>query len=290
MTAVATNNLPLPTSLPQAAIAARSKDNSNTQNEGAWQRAFASAAHEPASSVNAASLAVASRLLDLNAAMAAPAAELDMAPSVLEPFVALPSSAAAATSLHGPATVDSGPAPSRASAGHHRVSTGARDTATSSESSASEAVSRSVASGSIDRSVRASPGAGPGKGEALARAAARDDAGPVVLALRTPLARPDQAFTAYEQAMSSSAASDAAVSFTLVSRSSIAPVRIHVQWRGRLADVWIGLQRRAFDQLPDIRAGIQDWVSSRGGVVGRLVCNGERLEGTPIPSSFPGVL
>jgi len=66
------------------------------------------------------------------------------------------------------------------------------------------------------------------------------------------------------------------------------PVRVHVQWRDRVADVWIGLHRQAFDQLPDIRAGIEDWVVSRGGVLGHVVCNGEALARVASSISFLG--
>ena len=80
----------------------------------------------------------------------------------------------------------------------------------------------------------------------------------------------------------------ATASFALVSRHTPLPVRVHVQWRGRMADVWIGLHRQAFERLPDIRAGIEDWVDSRGGAIGHLVCNGETLAGAAVPTDIPG--
>jgi len=86
------------------------------------------------------------------------------------------------------------------------------------------------------------------------------------------------------------AARERRASFTLSALGSSVPVRVHVQWRGRLADVWIGLHRQAFEQLPDIRAGIDDWVGSRGGAIGCLVCNGETLAGAPSSSFTPGAL
>jgi hypothetical protein len=107
-------------------------------------------------------------------------------------------------------------------------------------------------------------------------------------ALAPASARADalQAIAGYVQAGSGlpaagATAPAAGTDFTLATPASSMPVRVHVQWRGRVADVWIGLHRRAFDQLPDIRAGIEDWVGSRGGAIGRLVCNGETLAGVP---------
>ena len=102
-------------------------------------------------------------------------------------------------------------------------------------------------------------------------------------ALEAPLQQVIAKYAAAASAISFPA--QRASDFSLVSRSSILPVRVHVQWRGRVADVWIGLHRDAFDQLPDIRAGVEDWVTTRGGVLGHVVCNGETLmRVTPSPS------
>ena len=99
-----------------------------------------------------------------------------------------------------------------------------------------------------------------------------------------------RAVASYAAAMSTSAPSDGAADFSLFARSSSLPVRVHVQWRGRVADVWIGLHRQAFDQLPDIRAGVEHWVHSRGGVLGHVVCNGEALARVAPSVSFLGAL
>ena len=119
------------------------------------------------------------------------------------------------------------------------------------------------------------------------------DTTPQVAASRPVHAAPEtaaqQAIASYAAAMSAAnASSERATDFALFAGSSKLPVRIHVQWRDRVADVWIGLHRQAFDQLPDIRTGVEDWIASRGGVLGRVVCNGEAL-GRVAPSvSFLG--
>jgi len=127
--------------------------------------------------------------------------------------------------------------------------------------------------------------AAPGRSATLQRPdpAAR----PVVARPHAASAR--QAVASYAAAMSSAPApSDRAADFSLSSRATTLPVRVHVQWRDRVADVWIGLHRQAFDQLPDIRAGIEDWVVSRGGVLGHVVCNGEALARVASSISFLG--
>jgi len=99
-----------------------------------------------------------------------------------------------------------------------------------------------------------------------------------------------QAVASYAAAMTASAPSDGTADFSLSAQSSILPVRVHVQWRGGVADAWIGLHRQAFDQLPDIRAGLEHWVTSRGGVLGHVVCNGEALARVAPSVSFLGAL
>jgi hypothetical protein len=99
------------------------------------------------------------------------------------------------------------------------------------------------------------------------------------------------ALTAYAATTSAAAVpSDRDADFSVVPRATSVPVRVHVQWRERVADVWIGLHRQAFDQLPDVRAGVEDWVISRGGVLGHVVCNGETLTRVPPSSDFLGAL
>lgn len=107
-------------------------------------------------------------------------------------------------------------------------------------------------------------------------------------ALQSPTAH---AIATYATAMSSAPVStEASADFTIAAHSITTPVRVHVQWRDRVADVWIGLHRKAFDQLPDIRSGVEDWVTSRGGVLGRVVCNGETLTRIAPSSNFLGAL
>ena len=99
------------------------------------------------------------------------------------------------------------------------------------------------------------------------------------------------ALTAYAAANSAAPApNDREADFSVIPRATSLPVRVHVQWRERVADVWIGLDRKAFDQLPDVRAGVEDWVNSRGGVVGHVVCNGETLTRVAPSSDFLGAL
>jgi hypothetical protein len=99
------------------------------------------------------------------------------------------------------------------------------------------------------------------------------------------------ALTAYAAANSAAPApSDREADFSVIARATSLPVRVHVQWRERVADVWIGLHRQAFDQLPDVRAGVEDWVISRGGVVGHVICNGETLTRVAPSSDFLGAL
>ncbi|MEP6501870.1 MAG: hypothetical protein ABJD97_00950 [Betaproteobacteria bacterium] len=104
-------------------------------------------------------------------------------------------------------------------------------------------------------------------------------------------ASPSYAIGVYAAAMSTAPqASDAGTSFSVTGGPSRLPVRVHVQWRGPLADVWIGLHRDALARLPDVRAAVVDWVRTRGGVIDRLVCNGETLAGNSNPLSFQGAL
>ena len=99
------------------------------------------------------------------------------------------------------------------------------------------------------------------------------------------------AITAYAAAMSGAPMSaEREADFSVIPRSTTVPVRVHVQWRDRVADVWIGLHRQAFDQLPDIRASVEDWVNSRGGVLGHVVCNGETLARVAPSFDFQGAL
>jgi len=78
---------------------------------------------------------------------------------------------------------------------------------------------------------------------------------------------------------------DAVEEFDLPAQPGLAPVRVHVQWRGRVADVWIGLHRALAAHLPAIRAQIDSWLASRGGTLGQLTCNGDVLETRVAPSS-----
>jgi len=66
------------------------------------------------------------------------------------------------------------------------------------------------------------------------------------------------------------------------------PVRVHVQWHGREADVWVGLHRSLFDQLPGIRAAIVLWLDARSGTLRKLTCNGDVLEMHATAPSFQG--
>ena len=275
------------TMLMPTTVAVRPKEDPNAPNDGAWQRALVSAS--PASASSAVSAATASRLFDLNAAIAAPAAELVMAPSKLAPAALMSSLKSDDAMLHASRKSDVAPVRVHAALAFPRVDT--REVETSADRRPNQPAVDSTPSAAAKSAGRTAPGERAGKGASTSRAGAAERARSVALAFATPLAGPERALAAYAEAMSAgSATSNAAISFTLVSTSSVAPVRVHVQWSGRMADVWIGLHRRAFNQLPDIRAGIQDWVSSRGGVVSRLVCNGERLSGAALSSSFQGVL
>ncbi len=99
------------------------------------------------------------------------------------------------------------------------------------------------------------------------------------------------AITAYAAAMSGAPpAADREADFSFTPQSTKVPVRVHVQWRDRVADIWIGLHRQAFDQLPDVHAGVRAWVTSRGGVLGHVVCNGETLARVAPTFDFLGAL
>lgn len=298
MTPVTTNQLPLLASSPLLAVGPRPKDDTGPQGRDDWQRALVFAAQDVGSSSSAASLAAASRLFDLNAVMAAPIEELAMAPSMTElavsqgsPGVDREPQAQPQTQPHENTSVESSPAQSLPRVPPRFVRTDGRPLEATEVSNTGAHSEAGLASLALRRAAPSKTDERPAKAASTSPGPVSDDARSAALAFATPVAGPEQAIAAYAQAMSTqSVASDTTTSFTLVSEPSIAPVRVHVQWRGRLADVWIGLHRRAFDQLPDIRAGVQDWVSSHGGVVARLVCNGERLEGAPTLSSFPGAI
>ena len=283
MNAVVASMLAMP--MPSASgIGARPKDDRGALKDDAWQRAILSASHESAS--DGGSAATASRLFDLNAVMAMPAAELPRAPSAPVSDVVAPPGAVGAATPRATAATHAAPVRALAAVASGRVH------ARGGESNPGGHDASPVASTASGSARGASTGERGSRPASPSREGNADGIRPAVLAaFAMPLARPERAFAAYAQALSAiPQACEAASSFTLASASSIAPVRVHVQWRGRVADVWIGLHRRAFDQLPDIRAGIQDWVASRGGVVGRLICNGERVDGAPTSSTFPGVL
>jgi hypothetical protein len=56
------------------------------------------------------------------------------------------------------------------------------------------------------------------------------------------------------------------------------PIQAHVEWRGTEADVSIGVPASALEHLAAIRTVIAEWVRSRGGVLGRLQCNGHSVD------------
>jgi hypothetical protein len=107
--------------------------------------------------------------------------------------------------------------------------------------------------------------------------ASSGDVQPDAMSTQTP------AMTSHAGGVSHDTSADRIETFDLPVRADFAPVRIHVQWRGRIADVWIGLHREFAEHLPAVRAQIDLWLDARGGTLGRLTCNGDVLETRAAP-------
>ena len=174
-----------------------------------------------------------------------------------------------------------------------QIRSGARETVRSTEiesarvgettNARSSATLRDPHAGAADSCARSAESPSPSKAAALP--------GPALPPRPALQAVASNAIANYAAAMSAAPTSRGReADFSLVSRATHLPVRVHVQWRARVADAWIGLHRQAFDQLPDIRAGLEDWVTSRGGVLGHVVCNGETLTRVPSSVQFLGAL
>lgn len=53
------------------------------------------------------------------------------------------------------------------------------------------------------------------------------------------------------------------------------PIRMHVQWRGRQADIWLGLDAAQAHRLPELAGTIIGWLRASRHSLGGLVCNGK---------------
>ncbi len=59
------------------------------------------------------------------------------------------------------------------------------------------------------------------------------------------------------------------------------PVRVHMQWEGDAAKVWVGLNAEHAARLPHIADMVMRWLSGQGLRVLSLVCNGQVWAGGP---------
>lgn len=62
------------------------------------------------------------------------------------------------------------------------------------------------------------------------------------------------------------------------------PVRVHVQWDGDAARVWVGVDAAHALQLPEVAGMVVHWLSGQGIRVQEVVCNGKALR-LPAPAS-----
>ena len=53
-----------------------------------------------------------------------------------------------------------------------------------------------------------------------------------------------------------------------------APVRVHVEWKGDAATVWLGVDRQAALELPELVERLSRWMSRLGVRLRSVVCNG----------------
>lgn len=69
------------------------------------------------------------------------------------------------------------------------------------------------------------------------------------------------------------------------------PVRVHVQWQGDTAQVWIGLDARSAPPPAEVAGAVVRWLRDQGLRAGRITCNGAALAvpDTPHPSTRPAV-
>ena len=255
----------------------------------AWQRALGSAAvgaqPMPTRIAEAGYLMALANLGTTPSAVAGPSALQALAPRGGPAGMPVPASASEQAAATGPA-----PAPDATASRPSHLATGARAHSTGelSERDTPAVVARRAVVGRLALPATA------GCAGSHASAQTTPEHGTTSVLVETVSASrpsPVQAIAGYTQSIAAAGASsvsEAGASFTLTTPASSLPVRVHVQWRDRVADVWIGLHRRAFDQLPDIRAGIEDWVDARGGALGQVVCNGETLSGVPSPYFTPG--
>lgn len=253
--------------------------------DGAWQRAFETASQDAPPTTAIA--AEASYLLALGNLGAAPVETQPQASAAL-PAAPLPAPDAAAAAQQ-PDHVEADRQPAARAPSAARASVLARTSALGEEAS-----THAVSHAAVTATAAPGPAARRGERASVPRRPAvseGDHAGPAALPRNASPAPAAHAITAYSAAMSAAAMPvEREANFSIVPRSTSVPVRVHVQWRDRVADVWIGLHRRAFDQLPDIRAGVQDWVTARGGVLGHVVCNGETLARVAPSIDFQGAL
>ena len=82
--------------------------------------------------------------------------------------------------------------------------------------------------------------------------------------------------------------------------SARSPVRVHVQWHGDTAQVWIGLDAAAALSSTDVAKAVTRWLRHQGQQAGRITCNGVAVDlsasaageppFTPLPPAGPEAL
>lgn len=132
----------------------------------------------------------------------------------------------------------------------------------------------------------------PGRGEAgRAPVPSRPSAGatPATPATAAPLlqeAQSSAAMPVHDDVARAAAAGDlAGASVVDLPCPDGPPWRVHVQWRGVIADAWIGLDARAAPRAREVVAALHGWIRDQGGLPGRIVLNGQALAGDAGPHS-----
>jgi hypothetical protein len=57
------------------------------------------------------------------------------------------------------------------------------------------------------------------------------------------------------------------------------PVRVHVQWQGNTARIWLGVDASQLDRLSELANRVSRWLSEQGFRLVSLVCNGQTWGG-----------
>jgi hypothetical protein len=65
------------------------------------------------------------------------------------------------------------------------------------------------------------------------------------------------------------------------------PVRLHVQWEGDTASIWLGLDATSAQRLPHIAQALSRWLGGIGMRLRSLVCNGQAHVERGAPASDP---